>query len=290
MKVAGAIKNPADLPEGKKAALLTLLTDEDPAIHELVRKNIIACGPGSTDWLKPHLRSEDPVLRRRVQDIVLHFESNAADDCFLGFCLRAGEEFDLEEGAWLLAKTRYPEINVEAYQALLDGYAGDLQDGLEGCGTAEETLATLNDYLFDRLGFHGNEEDYYDPENSYLNRVVDRRTGNPITLCLVYLLLGKRLGLPMTGIGLPGHFLCRFQSTAAEVYVDVFHGGRLLSKGDCVRYLLNANFGARNDYLSPVTPRRLLLRVCANLHQVYLQSDARERATRLQRYMVALGR
>jgi regulator of sirC expression with transglutaminase-like and TPR domain len=123
-----------------------------------------------------------------------------------------------------------------------------------------------------------------------LNRVLDRRTGNPINLCLVYILLARRLRLPLAGIGLPGHFICRYQSTAAEVYLDPFNRGRFLTKADCVQYLANANFSLRDDYLVPVSPRRLLLRICSNLHQIYQRLEQAVEAMRLQRYLVALAR
>jgi len=107
---------------------------------------------------------------------------------------------------------------------------------------------------------------------------------------LFYLLLARRLRLPVAGIGLPGHFLCRYQSTSDEIYLDVFNRGRLLTKADCIQHLIQGKHRLREDFLSPVSPRRLLTRVCANLHQIYLQLDLAEEATRLQRHLVALGR
>ena len=96
--------------------------------------------------------------------------------------------------------------------------------------------------------------------------------------------------LPVAGIGLPGHFICRYQSSSAEIYVDPFNHGRLLTKADCVQYLQQGNFGVRDNYLAPVSPRRMLLRICGNLHQIYLHLEMAEEATRLQRYLVALAR
>ena len=270
--------------------MVSLLADEDPAIYRTVREKILSYGPPAADWLKPHTMSNDPALRRRARQIVLHFERQAADDHFLGFCLRHGEEFDLEQGAWLFAQTYYPLINVEAYQALLDAYATELRDRLGDTTKPEDILTIINQFLFRELGFAGNEENYYDPENSYLNRVMDRRTGNPINLCLVYILLARRLRLPLAGIGLPGHFICRFQSTAAEVYLDPFNRGRILTKAECVQHLVKANFSLRDDYLTPVTPRRMLLRICSNLHQIYQRLEQGTEAMRLQRYLVALAR
>ncbi|MGA2661441.1 MAG: transglutaminase-like domain-containing protein [Verrucomicrobiota bacterium] len=291
MKCAGvSIELPEELSERRRAALLSLLADDDPAIYGVIRRKILSLGPSVAGWLRPHTLSREPALRRRAQEIVRYFDRQNADNAFLAFCLRHGEEFDLEAGAWLLAKTQYPDINIEAYRALLDSYASELRERLNPTGEARKILGAFNHYLFSELGFTGNEADFYDPQNSYLNRVIDHRTGNPINLCLVYLLLARRLRLPMTGIGLPGHFVCRYQSAAVEIYLDVFNRGKLLTKADCVNYLVQANFSVRDDYLAPITSRRLLLRICANLHQIYLQLELAEEATRLQRYLVALAR
>ncbi len=290
MKLVSEIASPEELSESRRRALLSLLGDEDPVVYQTVREKILSCGPPAAEWLRPHVRSRDPALRRRAQEIVRHFDRQAADNRFLAFCLKHGQECDLEQGAWLLAQTQYPEINVEAYQALLDGYVADLRQRLELSTGAAQTLATINHYLFHQLGFTGNEANYYDPENSYLNRVLDRRTGNPINLCLVYLLLARRLRLPVAGIGLPGHFICRYQSSAAEIYFDPFNRGKFLAKADCVQYLVQGNYSLSDDYLAPLSPRRLLLRICGNLHQIYQQLEQAEQATRLQRYLVALAR
>jgi regulator of sirC expression with transglutaminase-like and TPR domain len=290
MNPASATPSAKELSQSERFALVSLLADEDPAIYRTVREKILSYGPPAAEWLRPHTMSNDPALRRRAQQIVLHFERQAADDHFLGFCLRHGEDFDLEQGTWLFAQTHYPLINVEAYRAVLDGYATELRDRLGSTAEPGDILTIINQYLFGELGFAGNEENYYDPENSYLNRVMDRRTGNPINLCLVYILLVRRLRLPLAGIGLPGHFICRYQSTAAEIYLDPFNRGKFLTKADCVQYLVNANFSLRDDYLTPVSPRRLLLRICSNLHQIYQRLEQAVEAMRLQRYLVALAR
>jgi len=290
MSAPATIAPSEPLSESQKGALLNLLADEDGAVYRPVREKILSYGSGVINWLQPHTLSNDPALRRRAQDIIWHFGRQTADNRFLGFCLKHGEEFELEEGVWLLAQTQYPDINVEAYQALLDSFAAELRERLDLTREPKEVLTRINNYLFEELGFSGNEENYYDPENSYLNRVIDRRTGNPINLSLLYMLLARRLRLPVTGIGLPGHFICRHQTSAAEIFIDAFNGGKFLSKADCVQYLAHANYSLRDDCLAPVSSRRMLLRICGNLHQTYLQLQRAEETTRIQRYLVALAR
>lgn len=276
--------------DSQRTALLKLLADEDPSIYRTVRGTILACGQDAAQWLRPHALSDDPVLRRRVRAILSHFDRQEADIRFLAFCLKHGEDFDLETGAWLLAQTEYPEINVEAYRALLDAYAAALRERVDFTDRTSQLLTGIHEYLFAELGFLGNERNYHDPENSYLNRVLDRRTGNPINLGLFYMLVMRRLRLPVAGISLPGHFLCRYQSSADEIYIDVFNGGRLLTKADCIQYLAQGNYGLREGFLAPASPRRILMRICANLHQVYLQLQLAEQSTRVQRYLVALAK
>lgn len=290
METLPSTRAPEELPDRQKAALINLLADEDPTVHEAVRSKILSLGPITSQWLRPHTLSSDPRLRRRVQELLLHFDRQNADNAFLGFCLRHGEDFNVEEAAWLLARTQYPEINIEAYQALLDSFAAELQQRVSLYKKPNLILGQVNDYLFNELSFTGNEQNYYDPENSYLNRVLDRRTGNPISLCLLYILIARRLHLPVVGVGLPGHFICRYQSSAEEIYVDAFNHGRQLTKADCIHHLVRGNYDITDDYLSPVSPRRLFQRICRNLHQIYLQLEMAEPATRFQRYLVALAK
>jgi regulator of sirC expression with transglutaminase-like and TPR domain len=272
----------------RRAALVNLLADEDPAIYQEVRRTILACGADAEEWLRPHLLDDDPLLRRRAREIIRHFGLQAADIRFLAFCLQHGEEFDLETGAWLLARTEYPDINLAAYRALLDDFAVALRERVHPKDPPDQVVCAINEYLFEEQGFTGNTRDYHDPDNNYLNRVLDRRTGNSVALCLLYLLLARRLRLPVAGIGLPGHFICRYQSTSDEVYIDVFHQGRLLTKADCIHYLVQGNHSFREDFLAPASARRLLRCLCRNLHQLYLQIERPDEATRLQRYLVAL--
>ena len=123
-----------------------------------------------------------------------------------------------------------------------------------------------------------------------MNRVVDRRKGNPIGLCTVYLVLGRRLRLPVTGIGLPGHFVCRYQSSTEETYIDCFRKGLFLTKRDCYNFLLQNHFGLQDRLLSPVSPRLMLLRMCNNLFQTYAQLEMMDEANRVRRYVTALTR
>lgn len=281
---------PRPLSESQRAALISLLSDEDPAVYNAVRQTLLSYGPAVRDWLRPCLLSNDPALRRHAAQIVNYFGRQTADNRFLAFCLKQGEDLDLEQGAWLLAQTQYPDVNVEAYQALLDEMAGELRERIVFAHGARAILTTLNEFFFDELHFAGDDQNYYAPENSYINKVIDRRKGNPISLCLVYMFLARRLHLPLAGIGLPGHFICRLQTSCEELYVDCFNRGKLMNRADCIHYLVRSNYDFQEEYLAPLTPRRMLMRMCGNLHRIYFHLQLGEETTRLQRYLVALAR
>jgi regulator of sirC expression with transglutaminase-like and TPR domain len=278
------------LEEKQRQALISLLADDDTKVYRTVRETLLSYGPGCSEWMRQHTLSNDPVLRRRANEIVGHFARQDADTQFLAFCLNQGEDFDLECGVLLLSRTQYPLINSEGYSALLDDFAGELRERLDLNGPADNVLRIISDYLFRELKFTGDEQNFYNPENSYFNCVLDRRVGNQISLSLLFLLVARRLRLPVVGIGLPGHFLCRFQSTRAELYVDAFHGGRLLAKADCIKHVIQLRQRFDESCLAPVSPRRILLRICASLHQIYTQQKSPVQTERLQRYLVALAK
>lgn len=175
---------------------------------------------------------------------------------------------DLARGAMLLA--------AHADQALvLDDQIGRLDDLAGQC--AEPTLDGLRRLLFTELGFSGDQDDYYRPENSLLDRVLDRRQGLPITLSLLMIDLGRRLGVPLDGVGMPGHFLVR-DRVLPDVFVDPFGGGRTLTTQDCERIFRSlAGPSARFDpaFLEPVSDTVILSRMAANLVNAYQRLDDR---------------
>jgi len=290
------VKNPsrdadsALISSRQQEALLHLLADEDPMIHQEVRGRILALGQVVLPRIKAAALSDDAVLRLRAREILDLVTRRQSDEEMLAFCLSQGEDLDLERGVWLLAQSRYPEISLCGYQALIDNYAADLRQSLHADLGPEQIIAVINEYLFGKLGFRGNEVDYFAIENNYFNQVIDKRIGNPINLCLLYLFLGRRLRLPIAGIGMPEHFICRYQSSIGEYYIDAFHYGKLLSKGNCVEFLSRSPHGFRESYLDPVSPRSILSRICHNLYLIYWQLGDREECTRIRRYILALSR
>ena len=188
------------------------------------------------------------------------------------------EEIDLARAALLIAATEYPALNVERELFRLDGIAEGIAPRMED-DTPLYQLNMLSEYLFDELKFAGNHTNYHDPRNSFLNDVIERRRGIPITLSLLYIEVGKRLGVPLVGIGMPGHFIVRHRDEL-DVFVDPFHGGILLSKDECAERLKQVTQGALawdSEFLAPVSSRAFIARMLRNLKVVYLQRRNYER-------------
>jgi regulator of sirC expression with transglutaminase-like and TPR domain len=278
------------LTERQRSALISLLADEDPGIYRMVRGQIMSFGAEACLWLRPHLLSGDPLMRRRSLEIVSSLGRRFGDEHFFEFCSRHGEEFDIEKGMELLVQTQYPDVNFEAYRALWDLWASELRDTLEPGNGPEYVLRQINHLLFEVLGFTGQEGANNNPENCYLNRVMDRRQGNSISLSIVYLLLAKRLQLPVCGLGLPGHFICRYQTPTQDWYIDAFRRGKFWTKSDCMRYMLSAQGVLGESALRPMSSRRILQQVCATLGQAYAHLEMPDEAARLSRYLLALSK
>jgi regulator of sirC expression with transglutaminase-like and TPR domain len=189
---------------------------------------------------------------------------------------------DLAALALGLARDEYPDLDVAGYLSELDAMGKELRPKMRGAlPTRVESLCR---YLFHDLGFRGNERDYYDPRNSYFNEVLDRRTGLPITLSLTAMAVGKRAGMEVVGVGLPGHFVAKAVDERGSVLFDPFHGGRRLTAADCERLAEEASgrpFRASAPALRAVPAGALVLRLLTNLKAVYLRSGDFSRAARI---------
>ena len=187
-------------------------------------------------------------------------------------------EARLDLAALELATIETPDLDPQPYLAILDRIASGIASCLPAPAAGREFVAAANQYLFDELGFRGNEIDYNDPRNSCLNDVLDRRTGLPITLSVVYIEVARRLGQPVSGIGLPGHFIVEFNDGEFATYIDPFHAGKLLTRDDC-RQLARERTGSDADAiaLAPVGTRYILVRMLNNMRSAYFRSKQFEK-------------
>ena len=191
------------------------------------------------------------------------------------------EQIDLAKAALYIAQEEYPRLDIQEYLNALDTMAMEVQERLPTEVYPLRIIKTINQYLYDDLGFSGNTTNYYDPRNSFLNDVIERRTGIPITLSLVYLEIAHRIDFPMTGVGMPGHFLIRPNLADMEIYVDAFNHGEVMFTQDCQEKLTQI-YGQpvtmQAKYLEAVHGRIFLARMLTNLKLIYIKQQNLEKA------------
>lgn len=191
---------------------------------------------------------------------------------------RPEEKLDLAEAALLIAQDEYPELDVSTYLHRLDELAETVRTRLLPDAGPESIIAAMNYLFFSEQGFSGNDADYYDPRNNFLNDVLDRRVGIPITLSIVYMEVGQRLGLPLEGISFPGHFLVKLPTESGDVVLDPYAGGVSLTEEDLNERLYHAYGHEKPDMplnrlLASAGKKEILARVLRNLKNSYVQTE-----------------
>ncbi|MBK8552503.1 MAG: transglutaminase family protein [Ignavibacteria bacterium] len=295
------------MPETKKTTLterpelehlIKLLDDEDENIYSSVRDRFLSHGDHSFIYLKKYINDENILIKKRASEIIsiLNFEtfrekfhSVSADK----------ENGILEEAIFLLALFEYPEADIEYYKRELDKMAGDIESGLLKINSNHKKLDTLdilntvNNYLFFEKGFKGNAENYYEPENSYLNKVMDRKLGIPVTLSIIYLLISKRLNLPVFGISLPGHFIIKYSDQEEEFFIDPFNNGSIISMNEAKEFI--KKIGVSKDdfdnipYLKNSSDKEIILRVMRNLVEIYKNQNDPVKSDQIEKLMENLS-
>lgn len=175
----------------------------------------------------------------------------------------------------------YPELDVEHYLLRIDHLTQAAREQLPPFLPVREQAEALSDFLFIQKRFQGNRADYLDPRNSYINEVIERRLGIPISLSVIYIAIAQDLGIPAQGVGLPGHFIVGIQGSSGDIYLDPFHGGVRLSQTDCTQLVREATgfSGAfQPEWLKPISPTAILTRMLNNLRNIYLQGEDWPRA------------
>ncbi|MBP0018591.1 MAG: tetratricopeptide repeat protein [Cyanobacteria bacterium SBLK] len=194
---------------------------------------------------------------------------------------QAEPQIDLAKGALYIACEEYADLDPDEYLNALDIMAEEVKKRLQDTSYPLKTIQILNRYLYEDLQFQGDRQNYYDPRNSFLNKVLDRRMGIPITLSLVYLEIAKRIDFPMVGIGMPGHFLIRPDFTDAGIFVDAFNNGEILFKQDCealLEQIYNQPVKIEPRFLEPITKKQFLARMLTNLKLIYLNRQKLKQA------------
>lgn len=184
------------------------------------------------------------------------------------------ESIDLLRASLTIARTEYPGLDIENYVTRVEALASKVRSQLAPNFSVVDIIATANRVLFREMGFRGNREEYYDPRNSFLNEVLERRLGIPITLSVLYMEVARRVGLPLVGVGMPGHFLLKvYDIEGRQILIDPFNKGSMLNAAECeqrMREVYSGELRFKPEYLLPVSRRQILTRMLNNLRHIYM--------------------
>jgi regulator of sirC expression with transglutaminase-like and TPR domain len=271
-------------------SLVSLLDDDDPRSLSLVRERLFDAGEAALPYLEEARIASTPELAARFDAVADELRQR---DLRARFAALASERVpDLEEGALLLSRFGHARTDPAVYRAWLDRVAAAAGETIPEDAETGEAARRLSTHLFQAMGFAGNEANYYDPDNSYLSRVIDTRRGIPVTLSVLFLLVARRLRLAVYGVGTPGHFLLGFKEAGEPCFLDPFRQGRRMEASEVRRMLVRNGYEFKPEYLRPCGPREILARMMRNLLSIYQKTGAAEKAARLSELveLVVTGR
>lgn len=268
----------------QQEALVGLLKEGDSATIELVKNELIKGGADCLDEYQGLLAQCDGSAHKHLEEVIAALEqSQALGDISRG--LASLNNFNqLEDVCWSLACTEHAGLDPGPYRRQLDAWAEALRAYLARGATTEEQVRVLVRFLAFEQRFTGNHHDYYHPRNSYLPWVIEFRQGLPISLTLIYMLVGRRAGLKVDGISAPGHFLARL----GGVYFDPFYSGRIVSEGELERLSAEVPDAHRPLLDQPCTPVQIVHRVLINLRNAYIKRGDSRRQRQIDHYLAVL--
>ena len=266
-------------------ALIKLLSDDDPETVRLVKEQLLAMAEDNPACLDELAEADGSDVSSHARDIITELEGRNAARDFELLCHLGGENFSIEQAAWILARAIEPASRIPPLEEVVKGWGREFLLRIPCASDSQERVSLLTGFLSDELGFRGNSSCYYCEENSLLPHVVDSKAGIPITLALVYMMVGSRAGMRIEGINLPGHFIAKH----AGVFFDPFHAGRILTLADVKHLLVRQNLEFKESHLLPATPRQFLLRMLANLLYVYDLDGEDDKRDRVKGWMDAIS-
>tara|TARA_B100000315_G_scaffold260889_1_gene326889 strand:- start:6798 stop:7649 length:852 start_codon:yes stop_codon:yes gene_type:complete len=264
--------------------LIALLEDNDQKILDTIVEHIVNIGTTAV----PHLKRAtitNPALGPRIESVVEEIRINELEKAFLLLPKHGDTMHGLEVGSFLITKLVYPNINVQTYSDKIDEMAKEAREKIARYTSNNDILNAFNHYFFIDQGFHGNTLQYNEVDNSFLHRIIDRRKGIPISLSVLYMLLGSRLDLPLHGVGAPGHFLVKFDARDYRIFIDCFAGGKLLTDKECARFLIRNGYGFKSSYLHRSPVQDIVTRMIKNLISLYQANNQPARVVQLRRFI-----
>lgn len=268
-------------------SLVNLLDDPDPYVHSQVRNRLFELGEQAVPLLdQQKSQAKDDSERELINEIIQYITYGNLEEDFLDVL---GEGIDdlkqLEKAVFILSRFDNPTLREEEYMKKLDQFAGMVANRIQYEPDESRRMRRLMEFVFEELNFTGSTVDYYNPDNSYLNRVIDRRQGLPISLGLIVLFLARRLEMPFYGVNMPIHFMLRFKGEKEEVLIDPFDKGKVVSYNQCYFFLKQNGVEPKSKHFEAAGETEILARCIRNLIQSYAKLNADRKVEGLKKLL-----
>lgn len=258
----------SDLTPGELNALVSLLDDSDREVRMHVRDRIISLGNEIIPFLeKKWENSFNPDIQKEIEELVHDLQFSLLKARLTDW--RDTEDRDLLTGLWIINTYQYPDLEYAKLNAEMHQIYFDVWTGFKNDLSPYEQVRTINNVLFNTLRFSANTKNFHSPANSMLSSVLDSKRGNPLTLCSIYLLVAKKLGLPIYGVNLPNLFVLTYKSADVTFYINAFNKGLIFSRKDIFNYLEQLKIEPKDDYFEPCAHLQIMLRMFRNLENSF---------------------
>ncbi|MEB2782717.1 transglutaminase-like domain-containing protein [Algoriphagus sp. C2-6-M1] len=258
----------SDLTPGELNALVSLLDDSDREVRMHVRDRIISLGNDIIPFLeKKWENSFNPEIQKEIEELVHDLQFSLLKARLTDW--RDTDDRDLLTGLWIINTYQYPDLEYAKLNAEMHQIYFDVWTAFKNDLTPYEQVRAINNVLFNTLRFSANTKNFHSPANSMLSSVLDSKRGNPLTLCSIYLLVAKKLGLPIYGVNLPNLFVLTYKSADVTFYINAFNKGLIFSRKDIFNYLEQLKIEPKEDYFEPCAHLQIMLRMFRNLENSF---------------------
>lgn len=273
-----------ELDEKNLKALVSLLADEDVEILRHVRDKIISLGEPLIPFLEQEWESNfNPLVQKRIIEIIHRVQFSSLKNRLKSW--KESSEQDLVEALWLIATYQYPDLDKNKVKAELEQIFYEVWPDMQEEMRPMDAVKVINNVLFNKLKFSANTKNFHSPSNSMINSVLESRKGNPISLCLVYMLIAQKLKLPVYGVNLPNLFILTYKTDKEQFYINAFNKGLIFSKADIDNYLSHLSLSPNPVFYEPCTHVDIVARIFRNLIASFEKISELEKAKEVKQLL-----
>lgn len=265
-------------------ALISLLDDEDHEVSQHVEGKILSLGGNVIPFLETEWEeSFNPIVQRKIEELIHELQLSIMIERLQSW--KNGGALDLLEGMWIISTYHYPDLSMEKLRTTIEQLYYDIWIQFQEEMNAVDQIKRINSIFFGVMNFAANTKNFHSPSNSMVNVVLESRRGNPITLCVIYLLIARKLGMPVYGVNLPNLFVLTYKNDKTQFYINVFNRGIIFSKTDIDHYIAQLNIKSKEIFYQPCTNLEIVQRVLRNLILSYEKTSEQDKIKEIEKIL-----